>query len=161
MKKNFCDGCGEELTRNYVSERLKNEHEFNFMKGSDFAGNKVKVEVMAGVNGTCNSGDLCLECLYDAVTGGQYSHYKHEAHVWRDLCRQLQSELKDTQQKLEAQKPTVTPSAGPFYLNDDMNLPRTLFREYPTREAALEAVNVYLRKHPGHDLWGNDPPPPE
>lgn len=101
MKKNYCDGCGEELSRNYVTQRLENEHQFHFMQGPECKSTTARVEVMAGVDGTFNSGDLCLSCLYDAVTGGEYSKFKQEAQVQYRRCLQLQVELSETYQKLK------------------------------------------------------------
>jgi hypothetical protein len=58
MTKMFCDGCGAEITRNYVSERLKSEKN----------GIKVEVIVAAGHKaiGT-NSGHACADCVIAAV----------------------------------------------------------------------------------------------
>jgi hypothetical protein len=59
MIKYFCDVCGEETKRNYVTERLKPE----FCDDNC----KVKCEVIVAVGGW-NNGVICEECLRYALT---------------------------------------------------------------------------------------------
>jgi hypothetical protein len=54
MIKYFCDVCGEETKRNYVTERLKPELQQRV---------KVECEVIVAMNGTTNGGVICEECL--------------------------------------------------------------------------------------------------
>lgn len=61
--RRFCDVCQEEIDRNYVSERLKDDV---FMSGPN-VGTTVKVEVTLGLGETWNKGDLCACCAADAV----------------------------------------------------------------------------------------------
>lgn len=58
--KYFCDVCGEETKRNYVTERLKPV----FIHKSG----KVVCEVMVAINGTTNGGVICDQCLRYALT---------------------------------------------------------------------------------------------
>lgn len=53
--KYFCDGCGNEIGRNYVARRLMPEW---WAGGARFT-----AEVKVAVNGTWNSGHLCRACL--------------------------------------------------------------------------------------------------
>ena len=59
--KYFCDVCGEETERNYVSDRFKPElvHE----KGS-----VITCKVMVAIDGTWNGGIICEKCLRDVLT---------------------------------------------------------------------------------------------
>lgn len=67
MIKQFCDMCMTEIDRNYVSNRLK-------MVYCPDAGNPdmptIIAEVMVEVNGICNHGDLCRNCLFEVLTHG-------------------------------------------------------------------------------------------
>jgi hypothetical protein len=58
MIKRFCDLCGVEVKRNYVTERL--EELVKYRNGEVF------ISITTGVNGV-NSGDICLSCLVHAV----------------------------------------------------------------------------------------------
>lgn len=55
----FCDGCGTEITRNYVSKRLQRKR------------GRFVAEVMVHTDGTSNKGDICLRCLMDVITKGK------------------------------------------------------------------------------------------
>jgi hypothetical protein len=54
-----CDVCGTDLTRNYVSERLRAKLGI------------VDVEVTVGIRGTWNSGEICRSCLAKVVAEGK------------------------------------------------------------------------------------------
>jgi len=75
--KRFCDVCGDELLmgRNLVTDRLK---ETTFIRGT-----KVQVEVVAGIGGTWNSGDLCLFCLFDVL--GRFDRRQVKVDFPRDV----------------------------------------------------------------------------
>lgn len=61
--RRYCDGCGDEIVRNAVTERIEGSHEAR-------SGCAVQVSVMVGVgSGHINNGDLCVVCVLDAVTG--------------------------------------------------------------------------------------------
>jgi hypothetical protein len=62
--KYFCDVCGEETKRNYVSERLNPE----------LGDGKVKCEVIVAINGSWNGGVICETCLRATLT--QPEHIK-------------------------------------------------------------------------------------
>jgi len=70
MIRRFCDACGDEIERNYVSERLTGIKKFR-RDGSILA---VQVEVTVGTGllspdgPTWNKGDLCIGCVIDTVT---------------------------------------------------------------------------------------------
>jgi len=53
--KYFCDSCGKETKRNYVSDR------FEFKVG------KNTFAIIIATHDTWNSGELCLECLSKAI----------------------------------------------------------------------------------------------
>ena len=59
--KYFCDVCGNETERNYVSDRFTPElvHE----KGS-----VITCKVMVAIDGTWNGGVICEQCLRNALT---------------------------------------------------------------------------------------------
>lgn len=59
MIKHYCDVCGKELDRNYVSDRLIRTM------------GKVKTEVMVSIDGAWNHGDICLVCLMNVLTAGK------------------------------------------------------------------------------------------
>ena len=63
MIKQFCDGCGEEIKRNYVTDRLKRTFQ---LEGTPF-----HIEVMAGKSNVTNDGDLCLDCLMKVINEGR------------------------------------------------------------------------------------------
>ncbi|MBC8488486.1 MAG: hypothetical protein H8D45_20860 [Bacteroidetes bacterium] len=55
MIKYYCDVCGQELTRNYVGNRLRSNY------------NNVSVEVMVAIGNVWNEGELCGTCLKDVI----------------------------------------------------------------------------------------------
>lgn len=59
----FCDGCGTNIERDYVSNRLESERTFR-LDGKRVI---VKVECMVTVDGTTNAGDICRDCVIDTV----------------------------------------------------------------------------------------------
>lgn len=61
MIKYFCDMCGKEVKRNYISER------FHPKKGN------FKVEVMVAFDNTWNDGIICKDCLWDILKTGKES----------------------------------------------------------------------------------------
>jgi hypothetical protein len=75
MIRRYCDACGTEITRNYVSERLKVKRS---VRTEDGKWTTVEVEVHVGtavspnryVALTWNNGDLCIGCVIDTVTIG-------------------------------------------------------------------------------------------
>jgi len=65
MKKTFCDCCGDEITSsNDIKSRVPGER-----YGAEITkrGHKLRVEVIAGVDGVMNGGDVCRYCVIDAV----------------------------------------------------------------------------------------------
>lgn len=63
--RRYCDACGREITRNYVSERLEGDTTINTYNPRTRT--PVTISVIAGVNGVANGGDLCAVCVVDAV----------------------------------------------------------------------------------------------
>lgn len=59
MIKMFCDVCGKEIERNFVIERLR-------IRLKD-----VELEIIAGVDGVWNGGQLCKDCLMKAIAEGK------------------------------------------------------------------------------------------
>ena len=57
--KRFCDSCGTEVIRNYVSQRLK-------LRRRGFT-----AEVMLTYGSTCNSGEICRACLNKLLALGK------------------------------------------------------------------------------------------
>ena len=66
MIRRFCDACGAEIERNYVSQRLVAEKTFRRDR-STLSPLKVKVECMVTIDDTSNSGDMCRDCIIDTV----------------------------------------------------------------------------------------------
>lgn len=70
MTKHFCDVCGKQLKRNYVSDRhtptLKVEPE-----SFDEKRVKVTAQVTVAVNDVWNEGDICLHCLLRVLKEGE------------------------------------------------------------------------------------------
>lgn len=62
--KHFCDVCGEDINENVVSQRLKHDTLLRTRKGGMV---KVMFEITVGTEGTWNSGDLCRDCLFNAL----------------------------------------------------------------------------------------------
>lgn len=61
MIRFVCDACGEETEKNYVGHRPSSSD--IYLEGkSGFC-----LEIMSGVNGTWNSGELCKDCLFNLV----------------------------------------------------------------------------------------------
>lgn len=59
MIKHYCDACGSEIEESVTSSRLR---------GCPRVENTgVSFEIMAGINGGANSGDLCTNCLVRAI----------------------------------------------------------------------------------------------
>lgn len=63
MIKYYCDGCGQEISRNYVSQRLTvclklKEERFT-------------IEVLVRKNDIANNGELCLDCLMKILVQGK------------------------------------------------------------------------------------------
>lgn len=76
MIRHFCDVCGDEVTRNYVSERLTSTdaHMGTPSPGAPgvlvtYGKPRVQFEVHVGVGAAWNAGDLCLHCLLSAISG--------------------------------------------------------------------------------------------
>jgi hypothetical protein len=67
MMRRFCDTCGVEIDRNMVTDRYR---PIKFFRGP-LGGVKVMLEVLVTMNGTANSGDICLPCLRSVFTEGQ------------------------------------------------------------------------------------------
>ena len=65
MIKRFCDMCGVEVHRNYVSDRYEPSFE------------QFKVEIMVYKGGTNNSGEMCLNCIKKIVAEG----IERERHI--------------------------------------------------------------------------------
>lgn len=65
MIKRYCDVCGFEILRNYVSNRLKSTLDIN--------GRKYTADVEVMTNGAANVGDLCLACVLKIVNEGKCS----------------------------------------------------------------------------------------
>jgi len=63
MIRRFCDACGKEIAKNYVSDRLTAERTFK----NDGKKVVVKVEVMVGTDNVTNKGDICRDCVIDTV----------------------------------------------------------------------------------------------
>jgi len=63
MIKEFCDGCGKEIDRNYVDKRFTKELNLN---GVSFS-----AEVIVSRNGVSNQGDLCFDCLMRILREGR------------------------------------------------------------------------------------------
>ena len=59
--KRFCDMCDGEISRNYVSQRMK-------IKRREFT-----AEVMFHKGSTCNTGELCRKCVMEILTQGKES----------------------------------------------------------------------------------------
>jgi len=58
MIKEYCDKCGEEISRNYVTNRLR----FRKCEGNRFFG-----EIMVGRDMTMNQGAICFHCLREII----------------------------------------------------------------------------------------------
>ncbi|MEA1998138.1 MAG: hypothetical protein U9N61_02260 [Euryarchaeota archaeon] len=70
--KSFCDVCGKELGRNYVSDRLNVRYHYNKDNEDPERGNQcITCNVEVGVNNTWNKGEICKECLLKALTEGE------------------------------------------------------------------------------------------
>ena len=55
MIRRYCDICGQEVRRDYTSDRLlKWDH-------------KIGIQITLGFNKTWNDGDFCLTCIQQAV----------------------------------------------------------------------------------------------
>jgi hypothetical protein len=68
MIKHYCDVCGEETKRNFVSDRLQRHH------------NEWRVEIMVGHKDLgWNSGDICLTCLLNVINQGTEPPNKYAA----------------------------------------------------------------------------------
>ena len=63
MTRQFCDACGTEIETNYVIDRLKGEY-FQRHEGQRV---RIQFEVTVGVGDGWNDGDLCRDCVIDAV----------------------------------------------------------------------------------------------
>ena len=63
MRRTYCDGCGVEIDRNYVSERYRPKLMFN--------GQWFMAEVMIHKGKTVNTGELCKECLLKIINEGK------------------------------------------------------------------------------------------
>lgn len=67
MVKHYCDICGKEIVRNYVCTRLYGSVQ---PKGLD---KSINLELIVGIGSTSratgvwNNGDVCRECLSEAV----------------------------------------------------------------------------------------------
>jgi hypothetical protein len=59
--KHFCDGCGEEVQRNFVQDRL--------VKDKQIGNAKFSIEVMVATDGVWNGGCICLPCLQRLFNG--------------------------------------------------------------------------------------------
>lgn len=70
MTKHFCDLCGAELKRNYVSDR--HTPTLKIEPGS-FDGKRVRVtaQVAVAVDGVWNEGDIFLHCLLRVLKEGE------------------------------------------------------------------------------------------
>lgn len=62
MIKTFCDGCGTEIDRNYITTRLR--------KSMHLEGKKFTVEVIVSKDNVINEGDICLACLFKVLNEG-------------------------------------------------------------------------------------------
>ena len=58
MIRTYCDGCGTEVARNFVRQRLSRSKE-NF-----------KVEVQVATDGVWNDGHICFSCLLRVINEG-------------------------------------------------------------------------------------------
>lgn len=65
MIRIFCDVCGDEVT----DGNIPREGENGKRVACEVRGKTgiLKVEVMTGINGTWNGGDVCKYCVIDAV----------------------------------------------------------------------------------------------
>lgn len=74
MVRYYCDICGNQISRNYISDRLKatfGERRGDVTKVLNF-------EVIAGIGyGNANGGHVCCKCLVNAVisAGNNDPHY--------------------------------------------------------------------------------------
>lgn len=59
--KQFCDMCGEQISRNYASERMK-------IKRREFT-----AEIMIQKGATYNQGELCRKCVMNILKEGKES----------------------------------------------------------------------------------------
>jgi hypothetical protein len=59
MTKYFCDICEREIGRNFVSKRLERVGWHN--------DKKVQIQVTCGVGEQWNRGEICLDCLLEAI----------------------------------------------------------------------------------------------
>jgi hypothetical protein len=60
--KRYCDGCNQEITRNYVIEQFNPSIRLN--------DTLVTLEVTIAINDLWNAGDLCLDCLKQCIRTG-------------------------------------------------------------------------------------------
>ncbi len=63
MIKYYCDVCGNEIKRNYVTERLKRKLEINEKK--------IVAQISIAIDGIWNMGDLCYSCLMKVMSEGK------------------------------------------------------------------------------------------
>jgi hypothetical protein len=61
MIKYFCDVCGEETERNYVSQRLKPQRVYGLDKHNEYR--VVDCEVIVAINESRKGGVICEDCL--------------------------------------------------------------------------------------------------
>lgn len=59
MIKHFCDMCGKEMA-SQDQGRIK-------IDAFNPYGKHLQVEIMTGLDGTMNGGDVCHACIYDAI----------------------------------------------------------------------------------------------
>lgn len=63
MIKHFCDVCDNELTE---ENRIKGE-KGRLRSERERPGQRIMVEVTAGLSGSWNAGDFCKYCVIDAI----------------------------------------------------------------------------------------------
>lgn len=63
MIKAYCDGCGLEIDRNYVSEIL--------CLTIQLGGQEITAEVSVFIDGNKDKGELCLSCLKKVLLEGK------------------------------------------------------------------------------------------
>lgn len=59
MIRRYCDVCKKEIEQNVVTERIKGE--------VIVRGERVLVEITCGIGREWNGGDLCVNCLVEAI----------------------------------------------------------------------------------------------
>lgn len=65
MIRYFCDGCGKQIGRNFVSQRFK---PCKYFAPAEAPAVNFEAEIIVKTNGCANDGHICKDCLIALVT---------------------------------------------------------------------------------------------